>query len=255
MAQASDAVGFSRAKVGHMETGRNYQQPDEIVTLMRYYGADTAETDRLASLAGSAGRRAWWAPWTEVVPDWLKTFVGLEGMASHVTWYAPSVVPALLQTQAYSLGVTTGSGRVRPDHDERTVSLRLERQRRLVADDDPLHLTVLLEESVLDRPIGDTETMRGQLRHLLTMAERDNVELRLLPTAIGKHDALIGEFTLLDFDAAQSIVYVEIANGAVYVEEENQVEGYTRIADRVRAVALTPERTVEAVESRLHDLT
>ncbi len=254
MAEAAQAIGCSPAKVGHLESGRNQQQPAEITGLLRFYGADLADIERLASLAGSADRQTWWAPWTDVVPDWLRTFVGLEGLASHVTHYAPSVFHALLQTEGYSLGVTTGSGRVRPDHDERTVSLRMERQRRL-SNDEPLTLTALIEESVLDRPVGSTATMRGQLEHLLAMSERDNVEVRVLPTSLGVHDGLIGEFTLLDFAAAQSIVYVEIVNGAIYVQDQQQVAGYARIVDGLRAASLSPARTAEAIRSRVSALT
>jgi transcriptional regulator with XRE-family HTH domain len=255
MAAAAAAIGCTAGKVGHLESGRNQQQPAEITGLLRFYDADLADIERLASLAGSADRQTWWAPWTDVVPDWLRTFVGLEGLASHVAQYAPAIVPALLQTEDYSLGATTGSGRVRPDHDERTVSLRMERQRRLFNDTEPLGLTALIEESVLDRPIGSAATMCAQLEHLIEISERDNVELLMLPTAIGAHDGLVGPFTQLDFAAAQSIVYVEIVNGAVYVQDQQQVTGYARIVDRLRAAALSPARTADAIRSRLSALT
>lgn len=249
---AAKAIGCSPGKVGHLESGRNHQQPAEITDLLRFYGADRADVDRLASLAGSADQQTWWAPWTAVVPDWLRTFVGLEGVAARVTDYAASVVPALLQTSDYSLGVTQGSGRVRPDHSERTVNLRMERQRRLYTDD-PLHLTAFIEESVLDRPIGTPETMRSQLEHLVVSAERDNIELRMLPTAVGLHDAAAGAFTLLEFSAAQAVVYVEVLNGAIYVQDQDEVDGYTWIVARLRDThALSETDTVEAIKDRLN---
>lgn len=255
ISDAAAEIGCSPGKVGHLESGRNQQQPAEITELLRFYGVDLADIERLASLAGSADRQTWWAPWTDVVPDWLRTFVGLEGLASHVAQYATAVFPALLQTEGYSLGATTGGGRVRPDHDERTVSLRMERQRRLSNDTEPLGLTALIEESVLDRPIGSRATMRAQLEHLLAMSERDSIEVLVLPTALGLHDGLVGPFTLLDFAAAQPIVYVEIVNGALYVQDQQQVAGYARTVDRLRAAALSPARTAEAIRSRLSALT
>lgn len=250
IAAAAKEIGCSAAKVGHLESGRNQQQPAEVTELLRFYGADQADVDRLASLAASADQQTWWAPWTEVVPDWLRTFVGLEGLATHISDYATSVIPALLQTEDYSLGVTQGSGRVRPDHSERTVNLRMERQRRLFADN-PVRLTAIIEESVLDRPIGTAATMRGQLEHLITMSDRDNIELLLLPTSVGRHDALAGSFTVLDFAAAQAVVYVELVNGAVYVQDQDQVGGYARITARLHDAALSPEQTIEAIQARL----
>ncbi|MGH3699033.1 MAG: Scr1 family TA system antitoxin-like transcriptional regulator [Pseudonocardiaceae bacterium] len=59
-------------------------------------------------------------------------------------------------------------------------------------------------------PIGSSATMRAQLEHLIAMSERDNMEVLVLPTDLGLHDGLAGPFTLLDFTAAQSIVYVDV---------------------------------------------
>lgn len=250
-ADAAKAIGCSAGKISHLESGRNQQQPAEVTDLLRFYGADLADIERLASLAGGADRSTWWAPWTDVVPDWLRTFVGLEGLASTVSDYATFVVPALLQTSDYSLGATVSSGRVRPDHTERVVGLRMDRQRRLHSDSDPLQLLALIEESVLDRPVGGRAVMRRQLEHLISMSERDNVEIRVLPTSAGWHDGGVGPFKLLDFAQAQSIGYIEVVNGAIYVQDRDEVAGYTRIVTRLREVALSPADTVTAIRARL----
>ncbi|MFL6140366.1 MAG: Scr1 family TA system antitoxin-like transcriptional regulator [Labedaea sp.] len=50
-----------------------------------------------------------------------------------------------------------------PDHNEQTVSMRVERQRRPFADHAPLTLTVMLEKVVLDRPIGGADVSHAQL--------------------------------------------------------------------------------------------
>lgn len=248
---AARAIGCSPGKIGHLESGRNQQQPVEVTELLRFYGADLADIERLGLLAGRADRATWWAPWTEVVPDWLRTFVGLEGLASTVSDYATFVVPALLQTHDYSLGATVSSGRIRPDHTERAVGLRMDRQRRLNPNGDPLRLVALIEESVLDRPVGGPPVMRRQLEHLIAMSDRSNVEIRVLPTSAGWHDGGVGPFTLLDFAQAQSIAYVEIINGAVYVQDQDQVAGYTRIVSTLREIALSSADTVTAIRARL----
>jgi hypothetical protein len=253
--EAAKVIDCSPGKIGHLESGRNQQQPAEVTDLLRFYGADLADIERLASLAGGADRSTWWAPWTDVVPDWLRTFVGLESLACTVSDYATFVVPALLQTDEYSLGVTAGGSRVRPDHTERVVGLRMGRQRRLRSDSDPLHLLALIEESVLDRPVGGPAVMRRQLEHLISMAERDNVEIRVLPTSAGWHDGGDGPFTLLDFAQAQSIGYLEVVNGAIYVQDHDEVAGYTQIVTRLRAVALSAADTVAAIRARLSALT
>ena len=248
--EAGKVIGCSPGKIGHMESGRNQQQPGDVRDLLRFYKADQADIDRLSSLAGSAGNHTWWAPWNDVVPDWLRTFVGLEGMASHSMIYAPLVFPALLMTEEYALGMTEGNLGVRPDHNDRVVSLRMARQSRLSADP-PLRLTVLLEQAVLDRPIGDDKIMRGQFEHVLRLMERETVDVRILPITVGAHDALVGPFTVLEFEKAQSIGYVELVNGAVYVQDHNHVAGYTRIIDRLLGAALSAEQSRDLLRTRL----
>ncbi|MBV9013929.1 MAG: helix-turn-helix domain-containing protein [Pseudonocardiales bacterium] len=253
--EAAKVINCSPGKIGHLESGRNQQQPAEVTALLRYYGADLADIERLASLAGGADRPTWWAPWTDVVPDWLRTFVGLEGLASTVSDYATFAVPALLQTHEYSLAATVGGSRVRPDHAERVVGLRMDRQRRLDSEGAPLRLLALIEESVLDRPIGGPAVLRRQLEHLISQADRDNVEIRMLPTSVGLHDGGVGPFTLLDFAQAQSIAYIEIVDGALYVQDQAQVSGYTRTVASLRELALSPADTREAIRARLTALT
>jgi transcriptional regulator with XRE-family HTH domain len=254
LAQASATLGMSKAKLGHLETGRQQQDPDDIARLLATYRAEQRDIDRLTSLTGRADEATWWAPWAQVVPDWLKTFVGLEGLASHEVIYAPLVLPALVQTEAYSVGATEGSARVRPDQVERAVSLRTERQRRLLNDTEPLRLTAIIEESVLDRLIGNVETMREQLQRLVELAERDNVEILVLPTAVGRHDSLKGRFTVLQFAQAQPIGYIEYPDGAIYVQDQDQVAGYTRTAESLRSAALSQNESVDALNARLASL-
>ncbi len=251
LAAAAKALGCSPGLVGHFEKGLYFPQPEQIAGLLAFYGAPSWDVERLSSLSGRADQRTWLAPWNDIIPDWLKTYVGLEGLASYEIAYSPLVLHALVQTQEYSIGATAGSARVRPDQVERLVSLRMERQRRLFSDPDPLRLAAVIEESVLDRPIGGVETMRAQLDHLVKLSARDNVEILVLPTAVGHHDGLEGMFTVLHFEQAQSIGYIEYPEGAIYVQDQDQVAAYTQTAEHLRSLALPPAESVEAITARL----
>ncbi|MPZ81912.1 MAG: helix-turn-helix domain-containing protein [Actinophytocola sp.] len=257
---AAKALGISSGMIGHYEVGRYFPAPEQITRLLELYGAPHHDVERLSVLAGRADQSSWLARWNDIIPDWLRTYVGLEGLASHVIYYMPLVLPALVQTREYAAGVTAPSARVRPDQQQRLVGLRMERQERLFAEDRPLQLMALIEESILDRPIGGDDApavMRGQLRHLLDLSERDNVEILVLPTAIGRHDGLEGEFTVLHFldteghKQAQSIGYVGIPDDSVYIQDQHQVEKYTGSAELLRSVALPQPRSVDAITARL----
>ncbi|HKR48875.1 MAG TPA: helix-turn-helix transcriptional regulator [Pseudonocardiaceae bacterium] len=254
LAAAAKALGCSAGLVGHFEKGLYFPQPEQIAGLLAFYGAPRWDVERLSSLAGRADQRTWLAPWNDVIPDWLKTYVGLEGLASDEINYAPLVLHALIQTEGYSRGATAGSSRVRPDQVERLVGLRMERQHRLFSDTAPLRLTAIIEESVLDRPIGGAATMREQLEHLMKLAARDNINILVLPTSVGRHDSLEGMFSVLRFEQAQSIGYIEYTDGAIYVQDQDQVAAYTQTAESLCSVALSQRESVQAIAARLTTL-
>ena len=67
-ADAAKTLDCTPVKINHLEIGPNQQQPDEVTALMRLYGADVADVDRLASLAVRADQGTWWAPFSDVLP-------------------------------------------------------------------------------------------------------------------------------------------------------------------------------------------
>jgi len=251
LAEASERTGISRPKLSHLEMGRQQQDPEDIAAVLTAYGVPPREVDRLASLTGRADEATWWAPWTQVVPDWLKTFVGLEGLAEREFTFEPTIIPGLLQTQEYAAAVTAGSPRVRADHGDRFVGFRLARTRRLTDPDRPLALHAVVTEGALRLAVGTPEMRRAQLRHLIAVAELPTVTLQIVRPEDGLHTALAGPFVLLTFDAARPICYVELKDGAVYLQDSDQLSTYTMVAGNLQQVALGPDQSVALIESML----
>src|SRR5699024_5388943 len=100
--EAATTLGCSQAKINYLESGKTQQQPEQVHTLLQAYGAEIEHVDRMTSLAGRADQGTWWAPFGDVLPDWFKTFVGLEGLATTAATYASLVLPGQLQTAAYA---------------------------------------------------------------------------------------------------------------------------------------------------------
>ena len=86
--------------------------------------------------------------------------------------------------------------------------------------------------------------MRAQLRHLVHLAERPNVDLQVLPMARGAHAGLDGTFTVLDFPLElpgdPGTVYVQTRLKGVYYEEAAEIDEYRQTLTRLRAEAITP---------------
>jgi transcriptional regulator with XRE-family HTH domain len=252
LAEAATRTGIGRAKLHHLETGRQQQDPGDIATLLTAYEVPARDIDRLTTLTGRADEATWWAPWAAVVPDWLKTFVGLEGLADSEFTFEPTIIPGLLQTQEYAAAVTARSPRVRPDHGERFVGFRMARTRRLTDPDRPLQLHAVITEGALRLAVGTPELRQAQLRHLLEMGKLPNVTIQVVRPEDGPHTAIAGPFMILDFgSAARPIVYVELKDGAVYLQEPEQVETYTLVSRELQQVAMSPEQSLAAIESML----
>lgn len=251
LTEASDLSGISRAKLGHLETGRQQQDPDDITLLLATYRVGQHDIDRLISLTTRADEATWWAPWAQVVPDWLKTFVGLEGLAESEFIFEPIIIPGLLQTEQYAAAVTARTPRVRADHSERFVGFRIARTRRLTDPERPLKVHAVLSEGALRLAVGDPELRRAQLQHLLDLAELPTVTIQVVRPEDGPHTALTGQFAVLGFETARSIGYVELHDGAVYLQDADQVRTYTMVANDLQRAALGPELSLDLIRSML----
>jgi transcriptional regulator with XRE-family HTH domain len=251
LTEASDLSGISRAKLGHLETGRQQQDPEDIARLLTTYQAEQRDIARLTSLTSRADEATWWAPWAQVVPDWLKTFVGLEGLAESEFVFEPIIIPGLLQTAQYAAAVTANTPRVRADHSDRFVGFRIARTRRLTDPERPLKLHAILTEGALRLAVGDPGLRQAQLRHLLAVAELPTVTIQVIRPEDGPHTALTGQFVVLGFETVRSIGYVELHDGAVYLQDADQVRTYTMVANDLQRAALAPERSLALIQSMI----
>jgi hypothetical protein len=112
-----------------MEAGRYLQQPDDVTALLKFYGADIAQIDRISSLAGRADQGTWWAPFSDVLPNWFKTFVGLEGLAASQFIYQTVTFTGQMQSVEYATALLHGSPWVAPIDVPQIVQARMARQR------------------------------------------------------------------------------------------------------------------------------
>ncbi|TLG01823.1 helix-turn-helix domain-containing protein [Nocardia cyriacigeorgica] len=250
---AAKYIGCTPAKLSYMEAGKTQQAPDEVAALLRYYGVAIEDVDRIVTLAGRADHGTWWAPYGEVLPDWFKTFVGLEGLASSQFEYADKVLPGQVQTPDYATALLGDSLHIPAMDLAQVVRARMARQ-RLTKTDSPLAFQAVIEAAVLDRIIGGPAVMRQQLEYLLELLATDHVDLRIMPTEVAVHEGLPGSFILLGFTEARGIAYVEYHTGALYLQDRPQVDLYTLAADRLRARALSAADTAAAIKSRIAHL-
>jgi transcriptional regulator with XRE-family HTH domain len=251
--EVAERSGVSRGKISHLETGERKQQPADIARVLQACGAPQHEINRLTSLAEVPDESTWWGAWSDVVPDWFGTFVGLEHLATKEFVFEPIVIPGLLQTEEYARALSRSSQRLRLDHSERVVELRMERALRLTAEN-PLELHAAVNEQALRLSVGTPEIMRAQYEHLIRLAGRANITLQVVVPERGRHDATTGQFFILDFGNARSIAYSELQDGAIYVQHPGRVDTYRESARSLEEVGLPPEDSVHFVAELIKKL-
>jgi len=256
LAEAGDVIRASHSKMSRMETGRVGFKDRDIADLLTLYGV-TGEDERetVRALARRANAPGWWHDYSDILPSWFEAYVGLEEAAAQIRAYEVQFVPGLLQTSDYARAVALlGHASAPPSEIERRVNLRMARQAVLDQANAP-SLWVVLDEAVLRRPFGDWEVMRGQLKHLLEMAQRPQVTIQVIPFNAGGHAAAGGPFSILRFAEPDlpDVVYLEQLNSALYLDKPEVVDDYLMVMERVCMEAATPADSVDAIRRMLQE--
>jgi hypothetical protein len=96
-----------------------------------------------------------------------------------------------------------------------------------------------IHEFALRLPIGGGEVMSEQLHHLLRMAVRPRIAIRVVPAAIGGHAGTSGSFTLWEFPDYEPVAYVDGDTYCLFLEKPHETGAYREVADGLDDVALT----------------
>ncbi|BDM73128.1 transcriptional regulator [Streptomyces nigrescens] len=251
---AGYSIRASESKISRMELGRVSFKARDVEDLLVLYGvSDPQEREPLLSLAREANVAGWWHSYTDVLPSWFQTYVGLEGATSLIRVYEVQFVHGLLQTESYAQAVIRrGMPDAAPADIERRVALRMERQKLLVAER-PAQFHCVLDEAALRRPYGEREVMREQLRHLIDVSERPNVRLQVMPFSLGGHAGEFGAFTMLGFQESglPDVVFLEQLTSALYVDKPEEVAQYARVMDRLQEEGPSPAETRDLLRGLL----
>ena len=255
-ADAGYAIRASESKVSRLELGRVAFKERDIDDLLVMYGVnDAAERAAFLDLVSQANQPGWWRRFNAVMPGWFNDFVGLEESASRIQAYELQYVPGLLQTEAYARAIVTrGRPNFVPPDAERRIALRMQRQ-KLVTGIDPPKVWMVLDHSVLRRPIGGRAVLKQQLKYLLELTEQANVTLQVVPEHLSGY-AAEGSFTILRFAEREllDIVYVEHLSGALYLDSAEDLETYSRALDRLMVDAETPDGTRQIITKAINEI-
>src|SRR5271154_763813 len=220
------ALRWSPSKISRYERARTGLRPREVERLLDYYQITGPRRELLLALAEDAAQKGWWEEFGDSLSEDYQQFIGLEHEATAMTVWHVDVVPGLLQTEAYARYIISSYSRIEPVPPGmigRLVRVRMQRQQ--VLNRDGLQLSVVLDESVLRRRIGDDLVMYEQLQRLAREADRPNLTLRILP--LDAQHTIFGEsFVIFGFGADSEAMLQDV------VSTEHMRSGFSSEGER-----------------------
>lgn len=245
---AAERAEVTKSSLSRFENGHSAPKIHTMRALMALYDATEEQREELEQLTKEAARRGWS---TSVfgegasVPEWLRTYVGLEATAASLR-IRNMFIPGLLQTPEYARAVIAANGNEGAEL-ERLLRIRISRQALLREPAAP-KVHVLLDEGALHRKVGGPQIMREQLVHLAQLATLPHVTLQILAFEAGAVSAAIGEgFVIMGLDPDPPLVYLESYKIGHYIEDAPHTLRFEEAFDTLAAAALSPAASTAMV--------
>ncbi|MFF5767559.1 helix-turn-helix domain-containing protein [Streptomyces tanashiensis] len=224
-----EVLGWDWSLFSKMEKGETLGGPEVVQALDQYYG-----TPKLLLTL-----------WELAVADptqfkeRYRRYMTLEAEAISLWHYAASLLPGLLQTEAYARTLMGSGDGFEGDELNRQVEARLGRRALLDGKDAPTFRTIL-SETVLRTPLPVRAQWQEQLDYLLTMSDRRNVAIQVVPHSAGLYALASTDVMFLKPTDGRTVAWVETAYCGEVVEETAAVDRLQHRYDLVRDLALSP---------------
>ncbi len=228
------AVGVERSGVTRMEGG---ERSLTLATLGVWL--DRCGVSGLAE----SGVRAMWrvarrhGDGDEPVKTWFVGWTDAEVAAWTLRFWAPLIVPGLLQTERYMYEVFRAFGQ---SHERATgaVAARMARQ-AILGREDPPTVVAIIDELVLARQIGSREVMAEQCARLLEVSEHPSVIVQVVR---GASAGLGGMLALAEGPRGSVLLSGSLLEDIVTADVQ-QVRAAGAIVDAVRGAAASTSDT------------
>ncbi|WP_326825305.1 helix-turn-helix domain-containing protein [Streptosporangium sp. NBC_01756] len=179
-------------------------------------------------------------------PAWFRGWLDIEKEAHTLHTWQPLVVPGLLQTEEYAREIIHGEPGITDEQVDKAVEARMERQYTLTRPNSPM-LWVVLDEGVLQRPIGGKGVMRRQLKCLMEAADSSRIGIQVVPLVLGSTKGTSGAFAIAQLQGGSDTVYIESAIHGHVTNRPEDVEAIRARYDTIRAEANPRHASIELI--------
>jgi hypothetical protein len=177
-----------------------------------------------------------------------------EKHATTIEEWCPMLLPGLLQTPAYARAVVLAAVPLSLDAEvEEKVSARMARAGLFEADHHTPEYWVVLDETLITDSILPCQEMAEQLDRIVELAERRRITPQVLLRKCGAHPFMTGSAKIMTFADAPPLFYTEALHSGDTIDDPTLVKEYRRSYDRLRAVALSPEASLDLIKAAAED--
>ncbi|MDA2814144.1 helix-turn-helix transcriptional regulator [Nocardiopsis sp. RSe5-2] len=232
----AEATGISAAMLSAMERGKRGIKRSHVVKIDAALG-----TKKILEGVWDGSAES------DLLPPWFQQAAQRERAATEIRQYSLTVVPGLVQTEDYMRTLLrSGLPNAPTAKLEELVQARRTRQ-RLLEGEVPPRLLLILDETVLRRPVGGRAIMRNQLDRLVEVADWPYVSVQVVPFATEHHPGLSNGFVLYRVDGGY-LLWLETRRSGTGSQDAEAVDDYLRLFGDLQGAALPAAASLKLIK-------
>ena len=230
--ELADKLGYERTVIAKAESGQRPPSPDVARAYAREFPQLNAliETGLIEEWAEHVRKNGGSFP--KFFVDWVEA----EKRAATLFYWAPILVPGLLQVESYARTILATEPEENESSEVRLVG-RMGRQ-QVFSRPQPPSVTVVIAEAVLHRGVGGPAVMYEQLTHLVEVSQQPKVMIQVIPADIGAHAGLAGPVSIADREGGPTIVHLDSFTAGQTTSAPEIVARVRQMSDMLRCEAL-----------------
>lgn len=236
---AAALLGASQTQISHIESGRFGISEERLRRLAAQYRcSDRQLVDALADMTGKPGV-GWWEKYRGLVPPQSLDLAELEHHSAHLRSVEIAHIPGVLQTRDHARAVFSYVGaELTAEILEAYIAFRMER-RAVIEGVAAVRFDVIVHEAALRIRVGGRRVARVQLEHILSVMERGNVGVRVVPFDAEDFAGAGNSMHYMGGAVSQlDTVQLDTAHGSIVLDEASQLVRYRGRFERVGRSAL-----------------
>ncbi|MDX8049379.1 helix-turn-helix transcriptional regulator [Lentzea sp. BCCO 10_0798] len=247
--QLAAAIGWDEAKLSDMVRGKGGVTETDVMQLLSYCRVAPSEIQYLLALFRETRESGYLKiPDEDGPPDQVRMLLNQERLADKITAWSANLIPGHLQTTDYMRAVIERAARSKTVDYEKVIAAKTERRKLF----HPSRTFVFyISEHTLHLPVGGPDVMKDQLIHILGMAQRYYVTVRVVPTDIGANAGSAGSFLHLGYEKFEPVIFIESKTACIFLEDKHSLATYASVMKLLDAQALDPEQSKELINGLL----